>query len=106
MLEIKEMEKNLVCVLIKGELEESKTRGYTEQCYNAIEQGFIHFEFDMKDVSYMDSTGLSFLVTLYKKLERRGGSLFVFNLPGWAVPMFTVSRLYNRFCKRPDGGND
>jgi anti-sigma B factor antagonist len=40
-----------------------------------VEQGTRHLEIDMRETTFMDSSGVRALLSIHKKLEERGGSL-------------------------------
>ncbi len=52
---------------------------------------------DMASTSYVDSTGLSILITAHKRLEHAGGNLFIENPPAGVVRLFEVSGLLSIF---------
>ncbi|MCY8471539.1 anti-sigma factor antagonist RsbV, partial [Bacillus haynesii] len=47
----------------------------------------------LKDVSYMDSTGLGVFVGIYKAVNRTGGSLVLENLSERLIRLFDITGL-------------
>ena len=51
--------------------------------------------FDLKDVSFMDSTGIGFLIGRYKKFQRYGVPVYVTNPSQSTDKILTVSGVYS-----------
>ena len=51
------------------------TRRQLQDVLNAASNGAAHLVVDMSRLGFMDSTGLSVLVEMYKRLAKRGGTL-------------------------------
>jgi len=49
---------------------------------------------DMKKLSFMDSSGVGFIIGRYKLMARRGGSVAVMNADGQMDRIFRMSGLY------------
>lgn len=52
---------------------------------------------DLKDMEYIDSTGLGALVFIMQKLNETGGSLKLVNLNGKAKIVFEITKAYKIF---------
>ncbi|OLP18342.1 hypothetical protein BST81_11140 [Leptolyngbya sp. 'hensonii'] len=59
----------------------------------ALEEGYQHFLIDMQDAMFMDSSGLSFLVTAYKRVRSAGGTLSLCSLKGQAAMLVEITRM-------------
>lgn len=66
-------------VALAGELDVSTVAGLYEQLAELYRDGVQHVALNMAEVTFVDSTGLSVLVTLHKRLEAQGGELIVFS---------------------------
>lgn len=51
-----------------------------DRCAARLEDGVRHFIFDFSDTETLDSTGLSAIFSLYRKLKPRGGRIVFVNV--------------------------
>lgn len=58
-----------------------------------INQGFFKSVIDMKDVRYMNSSGIGILITLYTKFKNRNGNAVVANASEQTVKLLTITKL-------------
>lgn len=65
-----------------------------EKIYQLIENGEKHFELDFSDCSFIDSTGLGVLVSIYKKCMEFNGSFKLHSIKNPQVmKVFKLTRL-------------
>jgi len=62
-----------------------------------IERGNIYVVLNLKDVHYIDSSGLGELVTAYTTLKKRGGALKLLNLSPHGEDLMQLTKLYTIF---------
>jgi stage II sporulation protein AA (anti-sigma F factor antagonist) len=60
--------------------------------------------FDMRDLTFMDSSGIGVLIGRYRILSRRGGSVSVCNMSPQVDKLFTLSGLHRIIPKNCQGG--
>ena len=60
--------------------------------------------FDMRDLTFMDSSGIGVLIGRYKILSRRGGCVQVRNMSEQVDKLFTLSGLHRIIEKIGQGG--
>ena len=60
--------------------------------------------FDMRDLTFMDSSGIGVLIGRYKILSRRGGCVQVRNMSEQVDKLFTLSGLHRNIEKIGQGG--
>ena len=65
-------------VALAGELDASTVGELYEQLAKLRREGVEHVALNMAEVTFVDSTGLSVLVTLHKRLESVNGELIIF----------------------------
>ncbi len=58
-----------------GRLSLAEAPSFGEMCRAQVESGGLHFVLDMRDISYIDSAGLSELVNVLKYTRQRGGEV-------------------------------
>ena len=63
----------------------------------AAEEGVIKLVVDLKDLNYIDSTGLGALVRAKRLIGRRGGDVRLSNMNGEIRELFEFTRLINVF---------
>jgi anti-anti-sigma factor len=70
---------NHALVVVVGEIDVSTVGSLYEQFACLARQGVCHVALDMAGVSFIDSTGISLLVTEHKRAESMRGELIVFS---------------------------
>ena len=86
---------------LKGELDEhnaASARSYADRLAEeyALSEKVI---FDLKEVSFMDSTGIGFLIGRYKKFRRYGIPVYVTNLSRETDKILQMSGVYTLMPK-------
>lgn len=75
---------NWTVLAVTGEIDLA-TAGELESAINSVlDKGMLRLVIDLKDVAFLDSTGLRVLLTAHSKLEESGGSLALV-VPGGPV---------------------
>ncbi|CVK21656.1 STAS domain-containing protein [Sporomusa sphaeroides] len=101
---IKSEDDKAVKVTVYGEIEGSKRRTFNDEFGKLLNDNIIHFQFDMSQVTYIDSTGIGIFLDLRKKALNRGGSVYVYNMPDHIQMLFRVTHLEKLFCIKPNLG--
>ena len=66
------------CVVVaRGQIDLGSSRRLSEALLRAIDDGLTNVVVDLKDVNFIDSTGLGVIIGVGKRLRRVGGSLTV-----------------------------
>lgn len=107
MLCFKKGENQAVHVTVLGSVEESQRKALSKELADVIDEGYVHFELDLSNVEYIDSTGIAVFVELRKKLIKRNGSIYLYNLPKQVERLFRTTQLDKLLCQPPnrsDGG--
>ncbi len=81
-----------VTLTITGEIEVYSLPDFTRLAESFV-GGPKNLVIDMKELEYIDSSGLGFLVTLHDRLERSGQHLKLTNMPNHVVRVFKITRL-------------
>jgi anti-sigma B factor antagonist len=66
-------------VILAGEVDLSSVGQIYEELSGLARQGICHVSLNVAEVTYIDSTGLSLLVTEHKRMDSMGGELIVFS---------------------------
>jgi anti-sigma B factor antagonist len=66
---------------------------FRKQMYDLINAGEKSFDIDFSQCSFIDSTGLGVLISIYKKCMEKGGSLKLYSLHPEVMRIFTLTRL-------------
>jgi len=85
----------VMTVSLAGDLDEKnakETREYLDK--NIQTYSFQTLILDMKQVDFMDSTGIGVLLGRYKKIQAMGGEICVKNINAQIDKVFRVSGLY------------
>ena len=87
---------NDICVRLYGEIDEYTARTLRADIDKLIEaQGFRTMTFDMQNVTFIDSTGLGFVLGRYKKLRGKRAELLLKNVPSQVDKVFRTSGIYS-----------
>ncbi len=87
---------NDICIKLRGEIDEYSARSLRADIDKLIEaQGFRTMTFDMKDVTFIDSTGLGLVLGRYKKLKQQRAELLLKNIPTQVDKVFRTSGIYS-----------
>ena len=70
---------------------------FRENIYELISEGKINFLLDFSKCSFIDSTGLGVLVSVYKKCAERNGSIKLKAINQQVLKVFKLTRLDNVF---------
>lgn len=70
---------------------------FREKIYGLISEGKINFLLDFSNCSFIDSTGLGVLVSVYKKCAERNGSMKLKAISQQVLKVFKLTRLDNVF---------
>lgn len=79
-------------VKVAGEIDVHSAPELREQLMPLAEEGR-DLKVCLKDVSYMDSTGLGVFVAVYKTVNKTGGSLLLENLSDRLIRLFDITGL-------------
>ncbi|MEE0776977.1 MAG: STAS domain-containing protein, partial [Bacillota bacterium] len=79
---------------VKGEFDMSKCPALREIAFTQIEEQGVHrIVFDCSSITFIDSSGLGLMLTLYKKTAPMGGGVFVKNVNPLLMPFFVMAGL-------------
>jgi anti-anti-sigma factor len=92
---------NHALVVVVGEIDVSTVGSLYEQFACLARQGMCHVALDMAGVSFIDSTGISLLVTEHKRAESMRGELIVFSPSPQLRRMIQMVGLDTYFNIRP-----
>ena len=91
-----EMKKDEIVVRLHGELDEYGAGQIKDDIDDTIHSLPIRaLVFDLKDVGFVDSTGLGFLLGRYKKLRQKHAELLLCNVPPQVDRVFKTSGVYS-----------
>ncbi|MFH1350060.1 MAG: STAS domain-containing protein [Pseudomonadota bacterium] len=84
-------EKDAIVVSLKGSLDTLSYIDFDKTMEALMAQGDKDFIFDLAELEYISSSGLKSLLTMGRKLENRGGHLFLFSLQNMVKDVFKIS---------------
>ena len=89
-------DKDCIRVVLSGEIDEYGARTVRASIDDVIEntRDLRSMIFDMKNVTFIDSTGLGFVLGRYKKLRSRHAELLLANVPRQVDKVFCASGVY------------
>ena len=84
---------NQAIVTLKGKIYIQDAGIIREEIINKIEAGYHRVLIKLAEVTYMDSSGLTMMVTLHKVSRKRHGSLVVAGVQGMVKELMQRTRL-------------
>ena len=90
-----EKKKQTLIVRIRRDLDHSACSRLKKQMDELLGDASVRrLVFDLRDVEFMDSSGIGFIIGRYKLMARRGGSVAVVNADARMNRIFEMSGLY------------
>ena len=85
-------EKDTVTVYVTGELDHYSAQSVRRELDTLISRpGVKRLVLDLKDMNFMDSSGIGVILGRYRELRERGGSVAVRNMNPQVEKVFTLS---------------
>ena len=78
---------------IQGDLDFHSTTEVRGELAKLAERQSLKVLIDLKNVAYVDSSGLAAFIELFQKMKRYGGKMILFNLTPGVKKIFDVARL-------------
>lgn len=93
-------EGNITVLSLKGNLlGEKDSEPILKTVENSIDNGSNLFAIDLKELQYINSTGLSVLLTILTKSRNAGGNICIYNVPEQLQKLLTMTQLDKVFPK-------
>ena len=90
--------KNQLEVFFDGEMDHYQMSLWKEDCQKQILNSKADMVvFDFKAVSFIDSTGIGFIIGRYSEIKRKGGSIVICSMNSTIKKVFNISGL-KRIC--------
>ena len=87
-----EREKDTVTVYVTGELDHYSAQSVRRELDGLISRpGVKRLVLDLKDMTFMDSSGIGVILGRYRELREKGGSVAVKNMNPQVEKVFTLS---------------
>ena len=94
---VPQMSGNILYMQLQGEIDEhnaAQARAYADRIAERYAYQSARAVFDLASVSFMDSTGIGFLIGRYKKFSRYGVPVYVINPSRQADKILQMSGVY------------
>lgn len=90
-----EIKRNILIVSLKGELDHHHAVEIREFLDEKLEDSSIkHLVLDLRDLHFMDSSGIGVFIGRYKIINKRGGQVCITNINSQLERILEVSGLY------------
>ncbi len=89
-------------VKLKGRLDASTMQAFKDEFSGLMGDPPARLVVDLKDVSFIDSSGLGSLISVLRSVRRTGGDLKLVDLPERIQAVFELTRLHKVFEICPD----
>lgn len=105
-----EKKEEFLIARLEGEIDNSVTKGYREKIDQLVlYDDYKYLILDFKDVSFVDSSGIGFIIGRYNLMKREQGYIFLSGLNEFCMKIFKISgilRLINSFSSVEDVINE
>ena len=78
-------------------LDPTETQKIVEEVQELIKKGYANFIVDLQPMKYMNSTGLTFLISILTRARSAGGDVAIANLSDTIKKILLVTRLQSAF---------
>jgi anti-anti-sigma factor len=93
-MKIKSQNENGIWIInLKGRLDAPWVGAFKRAIAPHLEEGTPHFIFDLRELDYIDSTGLAALLSILRRSESKGGTMRLQNLNSEVESLFLATRL-------------
>lgn len=93
------VKKDILILRLKGELDEISVSDLRMRVTNYIDNYHIlHLVINVEELSFLDSSGIGFIIGRYHQLKRKGGDITISNIHGKVERIIYVSGLA-KICK-------
>ncbi|CAG9622363.1 anti-sigma F factor antagonist [Sutcliffiella rhizosphaerae] len=90
-----EVKQNVLCIRLAGELDHHTAENLREKASGIIEKHQItHIILNLKQLSFMDSSGLGVILGRYKQIKNNGGEMVVCSISPPVKRLFEMSGLF------------
>ena len=88
-------ENNILIARINGEVDNFVTKDFREQIdYQILNKDLKHLIIDFQDVSFVDSSGIGFVIGRYNLMKKENGIIFLSGLSDYCEKIFMISGIY------------
>jgi anti-sigma B factor antagonist len=91
------LDEHIQLIAVRGEIHVSTAHDFSERLSAAIHQGGKAVVLDLTDVEFIDSTGLSVLLSGLRRITRAGGRLILACENPTVLRLFEITRLDSTF---------
>jgi anti-sigma B factor antagonist len=95
-------EQNIWILNLEGRLDAEQVAGFKKNFPFFLKEEAPHIVLDLKDLEFVDSTGLGSLIFFLRRLEEKGGSLSLIHLNKEVESILEITRLVKLFKVFPD----
>ena len=92
-IQIKKSDQGAELVELEGELDFHSSPEIRGELGKLVERQVLKVLIDLKNVNYIDSSGLATFVELFQKMKRYNGHLVLFNLNQGVRSVFEIAKL-------------
>jgi len=82
---------------LSGEINIEESTFIREELLQLIDDGYQKINVDLRNVTFIDSSGLGVLVAIHNRLQVKGGHLVIRGLAGNVKELFELTRLTKLF---------
>ncbi len=96
-IESSKYNKNVSVIKIKGRLDAQPSEHLEKEIFQLIDKKKINIIIDLKEVSYLGSSGIRIFLGAMVKLYKIGGKLKILNMPSTGIKILKAMEIFDRF---------
>ncbi len=96
-VESSKYDKNITIIRIKGRLDVKQAEELENKLFSLIDTGVNKIIIDLKNVSYLGSSGIRIFLGAMVKLYKQGGKLKILHMPDTGLKILKAMEILDRF---------
>jgi len=88
---------NVKVIRISGRLDAQPSEELEKAIFKLIDEGKVNILIDLKDVTYLGSSGIRIFLGAMVKLYKVGGKLKILNMPSTGIKILKAMEIFDRF---------
>jgi anti-anti-sigma factor len=78
---------------LEGDIDIEATETFQEELFSLVDKDFVNYEISLKEVGFVDSTGIGFIMQLIEKIKEHGFSVGVKDIQADVYEVFQMLQI-------------
>lgn len=89
--------KEIMLIELEGRLDNVLANEFEEKVFHFIDQGYYNLLINLKQISYLGSSGIRILLAANSKVKENNGKLAISNMPSTGLKILKAMEIINTF---------